>query len=285
MLQQSQRKKLPTCSKKYSMAKETNAVQYYKLTITEQAEYIRKLEISHALEISQKDSIIANLTAKIDLKSNTHAAELATINQQHAQAIAQKEEQFHGIINATRMAHNSQTAKLGAENELLKQECVALKQEANWLEEQNKAQKLELDRHAGVTAEKRAIHARNMRLEYVKSFEKAYKSTTGEKKLSQPVSWLVKDFLANELVEDISNRPLMVSKVAFEEGRYDILQDDLLKIGIIASDRYLAEYGHRPPKYPRFVSGNPNIEVNIYMEKDRWIIQDAIKKHYFDRME
>ena len=183
------------------------------------------------------------------------------------------------------MAHNSQTAKLGAENELLKQECVALKQEANWLEEQNKAQKLELDRHAGVTAEKRAIHARNMRLEYVKSFEKAYKSTTGEKKLSQPVSWLVKDFLANELVEDISNRPLMVSKVAFEEGRYDILQDDLLKIGIIASDRYLAEYGHRPPKYPRFVSGNPNIEVNIYMEKDRWIIQDAIKKHYFDRME
>lgn len=228
---------------------------------------------------------IAEHTEALNAKDAIYAFRVSQPHNKHAQAIAQKEEQFHGIINATRMAHNSQTAKLGAENELLKQECVALKQEANWLEEQNKAQKLELDRHAGVTAEKRAIHARNMRLEYVKSFEKAYKSTTGEKKLSQPVSWLVKDFLANELVEDISNRPLMVSKVAFEEGRYDILQDDLLKIGIIASDRYLAEYGHRPPKYPRFVSGNPNIEVNIYMEKDRWIIQDAIKKHYFDRME
>ena len=230
----------------------------------------------HIIYSNNTQAMQRNHDEHIAVMSQKHAADLTVIQNdtQQSQQLTQQ------MIELSQMHQ-----ELGQECEILRQKVQTLenlKQEFQELKQKVYDQKLELDRHAGVSAEKRAIHARGMRLEYVQKLERAYKVSTGEKKLSPPVAWLIKDFLGNELIEDISERPLMVSKVAFEQERYDLHHNDLLKIGIIASDKYLATHGNRPPKYPRFVNGNPNIEVNIYTTQDRWIIEDAIKKYYCD---
>ena len=128
------------------------------------------------------------------------------------------------------------------------------------------------------------VELRNQRLALVKQFTDEHTRATRSKKLPKPVEWLVKDFMSNEMLEEIMMRPLTIAKVAFEQKRFDLTVDRLVRAGIYASDRYLREHGTRPPKFPRFVKGQQTTEVNYYTDADRWIIEDALKRDWGDHV-
>ena len=134
------------------------------------------------------------------------------------------------------------------------------------------SQKLELDRHAGVAAKKRE-------LDLVKAFLHTFKTHNFGKKIPDYVHFLINDYICNVCLDELSKRPLMVSKVAFQAGKTHLDLEDLKKIGLIASDIYKSQYGNRPPKSTRCAGGNMNIDVNIYDEQDRWILESAIDQH------
>ena len=172
--------------------------------------------------------------------------------------------------NAARMAHAG--------------EIQRLRVRIQTLEHTVESQQNELSNHAEADAQMRQVELRTQRLDYVGQFIDKFKSVTKKARLPPPVQSLITDFMSNEMLEDLSTRFLTVGKVAFEMLHYELPIDRLAKVGIYASDKYLEVYAHRPPKYNRFVGGNPVIEVNYYTDTDRWIIEDAIKRERLDNL-
>ena len=181
------------------------------------------------------------------------------------------------VLAAARMAHSAQIADQAKQMENLRSRIRDL-------QKTTECQQLELSDRAEVDAQMRQVELRAQRLNYVQKFIEKFKSVTKKTKLPPPVQSLITDFMSNELLEDLSERYLTVGKVAFELLNYELPIERLAKAGLYASDKFLEIYDHRPPKYNRFVGGNPAIEVNYYSEADRWIIEDALKRERLDHI-
>ena len=206
-----------------------------------------------------------------------HAKELTDIKRSHERHIHETKAECQRVLDSARMAHSGQLANKSLE---IRQLLIRIQT----LEETIESQQNELSNHAEADAQMRQVELRTHRLDYVDQFIDKFKSVTKKARLPPPVQSLITDIMSNELLEDLSTRFLTVGKVAFEMLHYELPIDRLAKVGIYASDKYLEVYAHRPPKYNRFVGGNPAIEVNYYTDTDRWIIEDAIKRERLDQM-
>ena len=257
-------------------AAEQETIQYYEQQLRSKDEEINslknKLPDAHAYIKAAADTFASKfesckglLAVEIqrrkdaDVKYTTHIEVLKAEHQ--------------SMLNAMRMAYASQLAQANEQRQLL---VGTIDQRV-----QEKLQQ-ELNTAGIIESQLQIIELKRQRLNYVTEFKKTYHLATGSRKLPKPVEWLARDFMSNELLEEIMDRPLTIGKVAFEQRRYDLTLERLIKAGIYASDRYLQEHGTRPPKFARFVNGNASVEVNYYTDDDRWIIEDALKREWGD---
>ena len=133
------------------------------------------------------------------------------------------------------------------------------------------ALKHQLDRHSDLN-----VKQREARL--ISKFEAVYKRNNRRRKIPAYAAFLIRDYITNTCLNDLSQRPLMVSRVAVELGHTKLNLQDLLKVGKIASGIHLREKGHRPPKALHCSGGKMRIDVCIYMEEDRWMVEEAFKQ-------
>ena len=233
--------------------------------------------------LNEKDTLItvlrkqiSDLTLQSQTRLNEHTFTLgqkdAIIQQwvQKYENVIHEKDAFAKNLKETIDTQEVQLLTLATTNEDLEQRIQALERD--------------LSAHNGISHQMRMVELRNQRLALVKQFTDEHTRATRSKKLPKPVEWLVKDFMSNEMLEEIMMRPLTIAKVAFEQKRFDLTVDRLVRAGIYASDRYLREHGTRPPKFPRFVKGQQTTEVNYYTDADRWIIEDALKRDWGDHV-
>ena len=245
-------------------------------------------EISEYDEFQRLSNANQNLERQLENQHDIHGTELETIRQQHIQHVLALN-QLHSdqldtlravhdsILNSARMAHASQLAHANTHTQQLLLRIQDLEQTVQ-------IQQHELDTHADIDAQMRQVELRTQRLVYVDQFTDKFKAATNQSRLPPPVRSLLTDFMSNELLEDMSKRPLTVGKMSFELQNYDLPLERLIKVGIYASNKYLEVHDRRPPKFERFVGGNPIIEVNYYTEDDRWILEDAFKRERLDQI-
>jgi len=144
--------------------------------------------------------------------------------------------------------------------------------ENNAVNEKNRDLTTQLDRFSDLT-----IKQRETRL--IERFESIYKRQNRRRRIPAYASFLIRDYIMNTCLNDLSRRPLMVSRVALELGHTKLQLRDLLKVGIIASNIHRNEKGHRPPKALHCSGGKMCIDTCIYMDEDRWMIEDALEKY------
>ena len=240
---------------------------------------------------AENQALIQKLEAcqlESDQKDLWYSSHLASINQQHAQHVIELQRDYFTRMESTTSEHRAAMAAVrmahSAHANAAARQISDLQLCIEHLQQTIESQQHELSDRAEVNAQMRQVELRTQRLDYVDQFIAKFKSVTKKARLPPPVQSLVTDFMSNELLEDLSTRFLTVGKVAFEMLHYELPIDRLAKVGIYASDKYLELYAHRPPKYNRFVGGNPAVEVNYYTEADRRIIEDAIKRERLDHL-
>ena len=185
-------------------------------------------------------------------------------------------------LDDLKIEFDAQTAELDDKKEKVEEQNTALDNAGADIGELNfqitglKAEiqvlKHDLDRHSDLT-----IKQREVRL--ITKFEGAYKRNHKRRKMPTYVGHIIRDYIVNTCLNDLSSRPLMVSRMAVELGHTELKLEDLLKIGIIASNIHLREKGHRPPKAVHSAGGKMQIDVNIYMQDDRWMLEEAFKEY------
>jgi len=200
---------------------------------------------------------------------------------------------FDNVINSKDEAYKTLKVELGIKTKALNDMKVELDNKAKTFDDikaelencrdsiiltdtQHKSEiqglKRELDRHSDLN-----VKQREDRL--IIKFENAYKHHNKRRKIPAYVSYLIQDYIINTCLNDLSSRPLMVSKVALELGHTKLNLQDLLKVGIIASGIHLREKGYRPPKALHCSGGKMRIDVCIYMEEDRWMLEEAFQQY------
>lgn len=235
---------------------------------------------------TESDSELVQLyTRQLEIKENqlkhereVHAQQLIEKENTHSIALGQKDAIIeHWIAKYNDISGGTVLAEKDAVIERNASEKAEMKLRIQELQD-------EIGVHSGITTQMRIIQLKKERLGYIAKFTDEHFRVTRTKKLAKPIEWLARDFLANELLEEINERVLTVAKVAFQQKRFDLTVDRLIKVGIYCSDRYMVEYDCRPPKFPRFVNGDSTVEVNYYTERDRWIIEDALKRDWGDHI-
>ena len=243
-----------------------HAVHYYQCQLQHKDAELFKIKELLAREQSENKRLLTI----IDESRRAHAEEILSLHQQYAMEMQSLDSRNQNVLGAARMAHSAQLAAAG--------------QNIADLQSQIKKLKESISEHAFVDTQSRYIELRMQRLRYVRKFTDEFKATTKKTKLPLSVQSLIIDFMSNELLEDLHDRPQTVGKIAFEEKSYDLSLDRLVRVGNFASDKHLEVYGVRPPKYMRFVGGIPTVEVNYYAPADRWMVLDAIKRERLDTM-
>lgn len=83
--------------------------------------------------------------------------------------------------------------------------------------------------------------------------------------------------------ESVQLESITVSTVAHDMGYHNLAHGDDVCIGRIASKRYKEKYGEPPSKHKQIVTGK-TIMVNSYTERDRDLIEDAVREHVENNM-
>lgn len=86
----------------------------------------------------------------------------------------------------------------------------------------------------------------------------------------------IRSRFSGRLLEDAPNEPITISEVAKGMG-VSLRRGDEVKVGRAAAALFRAERGDDPPKHSQFVDGAVR-RINSYFEKDRHILQDAVRR-------
>ena len=243
-------------------------------------------------ELQKRDEQIKALEVEMSTLKSGHQADIAKLRADHLNAMEMLNLAHENAMNVFHSQMETQSKEAAQDKnpvleqrirelgEELEQQCTQislLKEKYNDLKSKYNEQKVQLDRHACLTIQKRELNL-------IEQFKTAYKQANPKKReLPSDVNFLIMDYITNLCLNDLQTRPLMVSRVAFEEKQTHLGVNDLIKIGVIASDLYYDAKGVRPEKSCRCVKGNMYIEVNIFKAEDRCFIEEAIKKFRCDQ--